>query len=83
MTTYHQSSRTLDRLRAEFTEMPGLRLTIDQVHRFCGIGTPECKDMLEELVHEHFLCVKSDGRYGRVTDGHPASDVLVMSGRAS
>ena len=63
---------SLERLRAEFLEMPGLRLTRDQVHRFCGIDTPACSEVLDALVHEHFLCLKPDGRYARLSDGHPA-----------
>ena len=52
--------------------MPGLRLTLDQVHRFCGIDTPSCAEVLEELMHEHFLCRKPDGRYARLGDGCPS-----------
>jgi hypothetical protein len=64
--------QTLDRLRAEFLEMPGLRLTIDQVHRLCGVDRPMCSTVLDELVRENFLCRKSDGSYARLTDGQIA-----------
>jgi hypothetical protein len=60
---------TLERLRAEFVEVPGLRLTVDQVRRLCGIEPTVCKTMLDALVDSQFLCVKSDGRYSRSTDG--------------
>jgi hypothetical protein len=65
---------SLERLRAEFLEMPGLRLTADQVHRLCGIDTPACSEVLDELVHEHFLCRKPDGRYARMSDGRPPTE---------
>ena len=52
--------------------MPGLRLTMDQVHRFCGIDTPDCSEVLDELVREHFLCRRPDGQYARLSDGRPA-----------
>jgi len=65
---------SLDRLRAEFLEMPGLRLTMDQVHRLCGIDTPACSELLDELVHEQFLCIKPDGQYARLSDGRVPSE---------
>lgn len=61
----------LERLRAEFLEMPGLRLTAQQVHRFCGVDRDTCRAVLEELVSEKFLCVKPDGTYVRLTEGRP------------
>ena len=64
-----QHEHALERLRAEFLEMPGLRLTMDQVHRLCGLERPMCSEALDVLVQEHFLCVKPDGRYARASDG--------------
>ena len=61
-----------NRLRAEYTEMPGLRLKAKQVERLCGIEETMCQLVLDSLVAEKFLCAKSDGRYARATDGyHP------------
>ena len=66
----------LNRLRAEFFEMPGLRLKPDQVQRLCGVDRTICQMVLDVLVDEGFLCVKLDGHYARLTDGrhhpHPA-----------
>ena len=59
----------LERLRAEFLEMPGLRLTAEQVHRFCGVEEKTCRAVLDVLVTEKFLCTKSDGTYARLTEG--------------
>jgi hypothetical protein len=59
---------TLDRLRTEFLEMPGLRLTADQVHRLCGVERAACAWALDTLVEEHFLSVRPDGTYVRATD---------------
>jgi len=59
--------------------MPGLQLTMEQVHRFCGIDTPACEELLKRLVAEHFLCVRTDGRYGRASDGHPAPNRPALS----
>jgi len=60
--------RVLERLRAEFLEMPGLRLTAEQAHRFCGVERAACASALDALVQEKFLCVKPDGTYARTTD---------------
>jgi len=73
-----QRQLTVDRLRAEFLEMPGLRLTVDQVHRLCGVESPMCLEVLEALVQEQFLCVKPDGSYARATEGR-----LPQRGRAA
>jgi len=63
----------LIRLRAEYLEMPGLRLTPEQAQRLCGVERTLCKMVLDALVDAKFLCVKSDGAYARLTDGvdHP------------
>ena len=53
----------LERLRAEYREMPGMRLTLEQVQRLCGIEQPLCKRALEALVEAKFLRVGSDGAY--------------------
>ena len=57
-----------NRLRAEFLEMPGLRLKPEQVQRLCGVERTICQMVLDVLVDEKFLCVKSDGHYARLTD---------------
>ena len=56
---------TLERLRAEFLEMPGLRLRLEQVQRLCGVERAVCKHVLDTLVDGEFLCVKPDGAYAR------------------
>ena len=63
------SHNVLTRLRAEYLEMPGLRLTPEQVQRLCGIERMICQSALDSLVDAKFLCVKADGKYARSTDG--------------
>jgi hypothetical protein len=53
----------LNRLRAEYLEMPGLRLTAAQVQRLRGIERLMCESVLDALVDAKFLRVKSDGSY--------------------
>lgn len=62
----------LERLRAEFLEMPGLRLTREQIRRFCGLEPSACSAALKTLVEEQFLCAKPDGTYARMTEGEVA-----------
>jgi hypothetical protein len=73
----------IQRVRAEYMEMPGLRLTAEQVQRLCGIERMVCQIVLDGLVATRFLCVKPDGRYSRVMErsvpsrpprAHSASD---------
>ena len=63
----------LSHLRAEYLEMPGLRLKPEQVHRLSGIERTMCQRALDSLVELSFLCLKPDGAYARATDGadHP------------
>jgi len=63
------SAPFLERIRAEYLEMPGLRLKGDQVERLCGVEHLVCQTALDTLVETGFLCVKADGAYGRATDG--------------
>lgn len=53
----------LERLRAEYREMPDMRLKLEQVQRLCGIEQPLCKLALEALVEAKFLRLGSDGAY--------------------
>ena len=59
----------LERVRAEYLEMPGLRLKLEQVNRLCGVERPLCQRVLHALVNQKFLCAKADGSYARLTDG--------------
>jgi hypothetical protein len=60
----------LGRLRAEFLEMPGLRLKPQQVERLCHIDRRVCQKVLDVLVEEEFLARQVDGHYARPTSGH-------------
>lgn len=63
----------LERVRAEFLEMPGLRLTVAQAGRLCGIRLESVHAILDSLVDSKFLCRKSDGVYARLTEGEIAN----------
>lgn len=61
--------RVLERLRAEYLEMPGMKLTMEQIGRLCGIEPGMCRPVLDALVNVRFLRLNSDGTYVRVTEG--------------
>jgi hypothetical protein len=67
-------------LRAEFLEMPGLRLRPEQVQRLCGIERTLCQTLLDVLVAARFLCVSADGTYARASGTYArASDSAAPS----
>jgi hypothetical protein len=55
------------RVRGEYCEMPGLQLTVTQACRLWQIDTPTCEMVLEQLVHEDFLCKTEKGAYAAAT----------------
>lgn len=56
----------LVRIRAEFLEMPGLRLTPAQARRLWALDAPACDRALSTLVRSGFLRIGPDGAYRRV-----------------
>lgn len=57
----------LERIRAEYLEMPGMRLTAEQVQRLCGVDASLCQLVMDSLVARKFLCLHPDGTYVRMT----------------
>ena len=55
----------MERLRAEFLEMPCLRVTAKQAARLCGVDGSVCQDVLDALVERRFLRANADGTYVR------------------
>ena len=53
------------RVRGEYREMPGMRLTLDQAMRLWMLDRPTCADLLDSLVAAHFLERDRSGRYAR------------------
>jgi hypothetical protein len=48
--------RIVRRVRQEFLEMPGLRLTPEQAGRLWGLDRDVCRAVIDELVASAFLC---------------------------
>jgi len=53
------------RIQIEFIEMPGLKLSRDQVQRLCGVPGDLCDEALDALVRSGFLRRKTDGTFLR------------------
>lgn len=62
--------RLLRRVRGEFNEMPGMRLTVDQAMRLWSLDRAACAGVLDALVATHFLVQDAYGRYRRVDAGY-------------
>src|SRR5262249_9952524 len=76
---------TLERLRAEYLEMPGLRLSVAQIERLCGVDRIVCHAVLDVLVDARVLRVNADGTYARLTDGprrHRPRSISSLASRA-
>jgi hypothetical protein len=61
------------RIRAEFLEMPGMRLTPTQVQRLAGVDGLVCARALDELVKSGLLRRAPSGTYIRATDSAASS----------
>jgi hypothetical protein len=51
----------VQRVRSEFSEMPGLRLTPAQAARLLGLDPASCQKVLNVLVQSAFLRWTADG----------------------
>jgi hypothetical protein len=55
-----------NRVRNEFIEMPGLRLTVRQAARLWGLDAPVCENVIDVLVRSAFLRWTAGGTVARV-----------------
>lgn len=56
---------TLSRIRAEYWEMPGLKLTLAQAQRLLGLDRELCDMLFSDLVSVGFLAPTRDGAFVR------------------
>jgi hypothetical protein len=61
----------LRRVRCEFLEMPGLRLTEPQARRLWGLDPESCAAVLDVLVDAQFLFRTRDGSIMRLEQAQP------------
>ena len=67
----HLTDDTLRRVKGEFLEMPGLRLTEAQARRLWGLDQASCAALLGALVQDQFLFRTRDGAFMRVEPSSP------------
>jgi hypothetical protein len=65
-----QEDILLRRVRGEYREMPGMRLTIDQAKRLWTLDQQTCSQLLAALVAAHFLEQDQHGRYAMAHGGY-------------
>lgn len=75
----HRAEKLLHRIRAEYLEMPGLRLTLKQAQRLWGLDEGTCARSLDVLVEAKFLVQTDRGMYVRLTEGPAAHTPLRMA----
>ena len=55
-----------ERVRSEFIEMPGLRLTARQAARMWGLDGPSCGAVIDILIRSSFLRWTGTGTVARI-----------------
>jgi DNA-binding IclR family transcriptional regulator len=73
------SEPTLQRICAEYLEMPGLQLTLKQAQRLWGLDAETCARSLDFLVARGFLARTARDSYARLTEGNIALPTLRMA----
>jgi hypothetical protein len=69
-----------ERIRGEYLEMPGMRLTPQQVQRLSGIELSVCTLVLDDLVRRNFLRTDAEGAYVRlIGDGDRREELTKAS----
>ena len=71
----------VQRVRGEFIEMPGLRLTTAQACRLWGMEPAVCAGLLHDLVDQHFLFQTRDGAFLRTERADPIKATLRLKAR--
>lgn len=62
------SDSTLEVVRHEFNEMPGMRLTRAQIRRLWNLSSPECDEVVDALISDGFLVETSTGHLRSTLD---------------
>ncbi len=60
-------SAVVQRVRAEFEEMPGMTLTVPQASRLFGLDEEVCRTVVERLVNLEYLRKTDSGAVTRAT----------------
>jgi hypothetical protein len=69
--THRGIQEVVRRIRGEFLEMPGLRLTPEQARRLWRLDESACEKVLGALVADRFLARTRDGAFVRHDGNSP------------
>jgi hypothetical protein len=58
------------RIREEFEQVPGLRMTVAEASRFWGLDEEACAQVLARLLAAGFLARDACGRYGPIEQSY-------------
>lgn len=61
----HSTATLVSRIRSEYGEMPGLKLTVAQAQRLWDLDRELCDSLMADLVMSGFLARTRDGAYVR------------------
>ena len=75
------TDEVLRRVRGEYLEMPGLRLTEAQARKLWNLDAASCQELLGALVDSKFLFRTRDGAFMRAEHAQPARASLRPRGR--
>jgi hypothetical protein len=67
--TRNPLDNTINRIKSEYREMPGLHLTFEQMLRLWRLDRTTCRTLVETLIDAQFLKPTDDGRYVRRDSG--------------
>src|SRR5262249_40284041 len=79
----HATEDVLRRVKGEFLEMPGLRLTEAQARRLWGLDAALCAALLGALVDAKFLFRTRDGAFMRIEQSNAAKAQLRSHSRVA
>jgi len=64
----------LQRIRGEYLEMPGLRLTTAQAQRLWTLDQRQCERLFNQLIEDRFLWRTAGGDFVRADRNSPSQD---------
>lgn len=81
-------AEAVERVRADFNDMPGLELTLAQASRLWHLGIDDCRSVLDALVDAGFLAWgpqrsirRREGAARAPRDGSPSGDAVPVRRR--
>ena len=77
------SAALLERIRSEFLEMPGLKLSLEQACRLWNLKEAQCGDTLDALIVEGFLLRTPSGAFIAAPSAHRMAKAVVSEATRS